>query len=618
MPITGAAEEEMEVIEALSTSDVIYQPLVLDPAVHPEYPLGQPSAISQPIELAVPGTMPFLSILPQQSPLLLPAPGLVRVIVEPPSASGPTPPEHLPRLHPGTATAAALPQFPVIFPSTAILSVPPTNTAATLPPGTAEQVTPSPSTRPTTTVPTQFSLPPSSTTPPSTVNSVPEARYSAAYPDLKSTNNRRPPPSIISPTQIQKPSTERPNRAPASATKNSESLPAKPKSLIHRVRDSITKKRNPRQEPSSTQDPNKIVSLFAFHVPKSYAISRTIHAIILLYYSREARDKKKHMEITAGTVITDSVAVHIRTYMSDAVVYGKAWEEDVSQSASDLFENFYVSKNYIFMPHRHNEKPDSPADWKSVSRCDNRGDGFTPEGFKYSPQTFGELNVCEERVPFIFPDYSSVFHPYSFRGVSLSKYMKKMIVNIKTAFDSLRESSSFSKLSASKKTALVTNIQYYTVLRLVKLHEEGGTFEETERKPYVSQLQKKLEKIDLRAIDRIIKSYYAKNVSPLLNDIYSEFISTVREEELKAAEEMGPVSGDDEESLPPLFSCSKETFRQLLHKLGYVYGKLDTRAVILKDERIVRLRHKYLTRIRQNDALGEDKKRPVIFLDETW
>ena len=88
------------------------------------------------------------------------------------------------------------------------------------------------------------------------------------------------------------------------------------------------------------------------------------------------------MEITPDTVVTDSVAVHIRTHMSDAVVYGKAWEDDISQSVSDLFENFYVSKNYIFMPHRHNEAPGSTAGFKSLSRCDNRGDGFTPEGFK--------------------------------------------------------------------------------------------------------------------------------------------------------------------------------------------------------------------------------------------
>ena len=98
---------------------------------------------------------------------------------------------------------------------------------------------------------------------------------------------------------------------------------------------------------------------------------------------------------------------------------------------------------------------------------------------------------------------------------------------------------------------------------------------------------------------------------------FSDFATKIWEKELKEAETMGPVSGDDNESLPPLFYCSKETFRQLLHRLAYVYGKLDTRAVVLKEERIVRMRHKYLNRIRQNDAAGS-AGHPVVYVEETW
>ena len=376
--------------------------------------------------------------------------------------------------------------------------------------------------------------------------------------------------------------------------------------------------RKPRRDPHETQNPQKVVSLFAFNVPKEFPLSDNIFAIVLLYYGREARDKKLHLNIKADSVITEESADNIRTHMIDAVVYGKIWEEDAPQGISRLFETAYGSqKNYVFLPHRNNEVPGLPAGLKSVSRCDNRGDGFRAQGFKYSAPTFGMLNECEAKNPFVFPDYTSVSLPYTFRGIGLTVDMKKMVLNINTAFDALRESDSFPMLTPAKKSALVTNLNYDTVLRIVRTYEQEGKFEAAGRKPYVSKLQKRLEKIDLTVIDEIIKGYYKQNKDPVLNEIYHAFVTKVREDELRVAEAIGPVNGEADESLPPLFSCSKESFRSLLHKLGYVYGKLNTRSVILQDERIVRLRYKYLKRIRENDALGS-KQHPVVYLDETW
>ena len=161
--------------------------------------------------------------------------------------------------------------------------------------------------------------------------------------------------------------------------------------------------------------------------------------------------------------------------MVDAILYGKTWKEDTNQRVSGLFHDYFDGrKNYIFIPYRNNEAPQVTAELKSISRCDNRGDGFRTHGYKYSPPTFGKLNLCDDRTQFIFPDYFSTAHPYNFREIGLTTHMKEIVINVKTSFDSITDGASFLKLSSARKTAVFTNLHYYTVLRLVRVHEQEG------------------------------------------------------------------------------------------------------------------------------------------------
>ena len=59
------------------------------------------------------------------------------------------------------------------------------------------------------------------------------------------------------------------------------------------------------------------------------------------------------------------------------------------------------------------------------------------------------------------------------------------------------------------------------------------------------------------------------------------------------------------------FECSINTFRKLMHNIGFHYGKINNRDVILMRDDIVAKRWNYLEALRKNQASANPK--PIIY-----
>jgi hypothetical protein len=61
---------------------------------------------------------------------------------------------------------------------------------------------------------------------------------------------------------------------------------------------------------------------------------------------------------------------------------------------------------------------------------------------------------------------------------------------------------------------------------------------------------------------------------------------------------------------------SLETFRKLLHRIGFMYGRINKRLAIVQRPDVVNRRGEYLKRLRENENSPNPK--PLLYSDETW
>jgi len=84
---------------------------------------------------------------------------------------------------------------------------------------------------------------------------------------------------------------------------------------------------------------------------------------------------------------------------------------------------------------------------------------------------------------------------------------------------------------------------------------------------------------------------------------------------LEQIEEDYNVRRQHGEDLQP-FKCGLHSFRKILKKIGFVFGKIGIRDAILQRPDIVQRRGEYLKAMRENEK--SNNPLPVVYTDETW
>lgn len=142
-----------------------------------------------------------------------------------------------------------------------------------------------------------------------------------------------------------------------------------------------------------------------------------------------------------------------------------------------------------------------------------------------------------------------------------------------------------SEKGALKETSRLTKVSVRTIQRIVS----NGPITSPRKRAKIA-----FNKIDSFVMDnvvRIVHGFYANNFVPTLTDIYKKVTTS----------DVG-------------FKYCRTTLWSLLKKLGFTYGRLDDRKVIMQSPRLLQLRDKYLNEIQIHRSQGKQ----IIYLDETW
>lgn len=149
-----------------------------------------------------------------------------------------------------------------------------------------------------------------------------------------------------------------------------------------------------------------------------------------------------------------------------------------------------------------------------------------------------------------------------------------------------------------EKTAKATNVSSKTVRRVIQQASESGPnpFTSPVYKKRTQPVRDKLDDFDKECIRREILAFYERGEVPTLR----ELLKKVKEE---------PVS----------YTGGETTLRTIVREIGFKYSKVGSgRAIIMEKGDIVVKRNKYLRLKDKNRNSSPSKRRPEVYLDETW
>jgi transposase len=183
----------------------------------------------------------------------------------------------------------------------------------------------------------------------------------------------------------------------------------------------------------------------------------------------------------------------------------------------------------------------------------------------------------------------------SFQGVEFTPEMRKMVVNVKQFFDSVKKESKELKRPASKLTASALNISESTVKVIManynKKGEEGlsfSKFQQRGRPTYAVELG--IEPLIRKFIRRANKNGHQVNIEIIRNYIRDELHCNV----------------------------AHTTLWRALQRWGFEFGTGVRSAQLKESERIIVLRRQYLRLKRSNRDDRGRTIRPEVYLDESY
>jgi transposase len=144
------------------------------------------------------------------------------------------------------------------------------------------------------------------------------------------------------------------------------------------------------------------------------------------------------------------------------------------------------------------------------------------------------------------------------------------------------------KKNLIKETSTFTSVPERTVKRIVSSLSSGPRYLPRKR---VKDSFKKIDNFTEEVVKRTVYDFYRKNEVATLTEIHQALL----------ASEVG-------------FPYSETTLWRLLRKLGFKYGKLNERRIIMETSRLKKLREEFITNIRLKRSAGKS----IVYLDETW
>ncbi|CAG7816413.1 unnamed protein product, partial [Allacma fusca] len=189
--------------------------------------------------------------------------------------------------------------------------------------------------------------------------------------------------------------------------------------------------------------------------------------------------------------------------------------------------------------------------------------------YQYGLPTPGNENSCKQ-----IGSQQPTNYPYGFAGQSIKKHGKKMVINVLWALKNINIVEVLTSGPVSTASVLL-NLSEEIIKRFQKTYEQNLVDTPARRKNVRRPVRDEIDSKKQRIIYDVLVSYYKENRTPKLSDALEKFVERVRIEQL---------STPDAFNIPPkLFHCGVNTFREILHSLGYKFGKINKRDAVLFD-----------------------------------
>lgn len=294
------------------------------------------------------------------------------------------------------------------------------------------------------------------------------------------------------------------------------------------------------------------------------------------------------------TMLTDERAFVIKKYVQDVVIVGEPCEESLCGFFFELIDlnNRIRQEGSVGFPIQEEE----PGLERSLSRCSSSSSPMELESFRSTTPSPFKMNNC----PTAYFKY-----PFSLQGTALQKTAQKIIVNAKHFLEAYTLDPTLLNGSLIEKTSKLLGVGEMAIRRTLQNYLLTSINTPGKKRKRVGSVMKQFDQFRCDHVRKIIVEYYKNNVAPTAQMIYDKMIEDVAEEERNR--------GAAGETITP-FTCSMQTFRKVLVKLGFKFGTINKRAVILMRADVMAKRKQYLQILKDNK--NSASPRCVIYTGE--
>jgi len=150
---------------------------------------------------------------------------------------------------------------------------------------------------------------------------------------------------------------------------------------------------------------------------------------------------------------------------------------------------------------------------------------------------------------------------------------------------------------------VVTGISEHKILEINSNQKQDKLLTPGRRRPNQKcPVMSQFDSFRVDHVKRLVQSFYDRNDPPLIENVFEKLKQEIQGEE-EALRRQGIT--------PKPFKCSTRSFRRFIKSIGFKYGNINMRDVILMRDDIVSKRFKYIEALRTNR--NSDNPLPIIY-----
>jgi hypothetical protein len=230
----------------------------------------------------------------------------------------------------------------------------------------------------------------------------------------------------------------------------------------------------------------------------------------------------------------------------------------------------------------------------SISRCSSNHHPMQYNDFQETEPTPKSSNLCKD-------ERSTIDFPFNFRAIRIQSTAQKMAINLLKFYEAVDSNPSLLSGTPRNLVSRSLNIALSTTTQIIKNFKQGQIKTPSRKHPRKPAVMGQLDALKIEILKKTVQSFFSENRAPTLDDVYKRFL-----ERMEA----------DSAATRTAFRCSPKTLRRILRSVGFKFGKIDLRSVILQRNDIVAKREEYLRIMRSNRNSPNPK--PIVWTDETW